>query len=123
MSTTSFHFDNVLKLLKSVSLEHNLGLLTLHFSLEFVDPLVQRDFLILIVAQFSLKLSLIGLLIVGNSLKGVKLLVDLFSLRGQLIVLLGGVFELPGNVINVPFKSEDLLHIVLFLLLMVLNCH
>ena len=74
-------------------------------------------------AQFSLKLGLIGFLIVGNSLKGVELLIDLFSLRGQLIVLLGGVFELSGNVINVPFKSEDLLHIVLFLLLMVLNCH
>ena len=83
--------------------------------------LIDLDFLALIMMDLTLQLCLVCFLIVSDSLERGQFLIDLITLCGHLVITLCGIFKLPCHMIDMPLKSQDLLHIVLFFLLVLLD--
>ena len=113
--------EHLLKLLKASLLKDDLRpeiILSLHL---LINALIQADLLVFETGYLTLKLSFIGLLIIRNAFKGVQLLKDLFTFRLQLSGTLLSFFKLAGDMINMSFQSQDLLDVILFLLLMLLE--
>lgn len=65
-----------------------------------------------------MELRLVCLLVVCNAFECLQLLVERVSLQLELRLRTLGVFELPSDMVNVPLERQNLLHVILFLLLM-----
>ena len=61
-------------------------------------------------------ISLVRFLVIRDILESIQFVEDLVTLLCYLFSLLGNVFKLACDMINVPFKRQNLLNIVLFLL-------
>jgi len=72
-------FKQSLQLTELVLFETDLGLEVVLVSLQLLDALVERDLLVFKTADFTLKLCLVRLLVVGDSLESQELLEDLVS--------------------------------------------
>jgi hypothetical protein len=95
--------ENGLKFFEAQLFVVHLLLEILHVSLQLHDDLVKRNLFVLKARDFPLQFCFVCFLVICNAFESVEFIVNHLSLSSNLVVLLGCIFELASDVVDVPF--------------------
>ena len=108
---------NTLKLLESLLLELVLRGQSLDVIFKLSNALLLSEFVVFESGNDPLQFCLVSLLVLRDVFETIQFVKDLVPFQSDLVASLGCFLQLASDLIDVPFQSQDFLHIVLFLLL------
>lgn len=117
MSTSSLSLNYCFHLFVSGGFIFELRPEVSNFTFEFDSLSIESHLLILEACHCSLQFSSIAFLSISNSLHGVVFFFQPISFSSQNVLVRLRLLKLVSDLVNVPFKSHDLLDIVFFFFL------